>query len=97
VKGVRAWIASTSLWGICAVIMTKKWIVVAIGAAVLLGEQLPAKAQSSSTNGVAAKAFLEAVGCSQLPIGTCELLNADNAVNILATHRAALRQRYCGP
>ena len=76
--------------------MTKKWIVVAIGAAVLLGEQLPAKAQSSSTNGVAAKAFLEAVGCSQLPIGTCELLNADNAVNILATHRAALRQRYCG-
>lgn len=42
------------------------------------------------------EAFLEAVACEQLPFGTCEALNAENAKNILRTHRAVLLQRFCG-
>jgi hypothetical protein len=44
----------------------------------------------------AALTFLQSVGCSQLPMGSCEALDADNAQNIMATYRAVLLQRFCG-
>lgn len=43
-----------------------------------------------------ADAFLRSVGCSVLPMGTCDLLNADNARNIMLTHRAILASHFCG-
>jgi hypothetical protein len=51
----------------------------------------PALAQSSS-----ALVFLQTIGCSQLPLGTCELLNPGNAENILLTYRSLLASKLCG-
>jgi hypothetical protein len=42
------------------------------------------------------RAFLEAVGCTRLPMGACELLDAQNAQNILDTYKATLSERFCG-
>lgn len=40
--------------------------------------------------------FGKTVACSQLPVGTCEFLNAENARNLRRALAAALTQRYCG-
>ena len=40
--------------------------------------------------------FMESVGCSVLPMGSCDLLNADNARGIALTYRAVLASKFCG-
>lgn len=60
--------------------------------------QAPKPTQSAGTRtlGGAARDFLIGVGCSNLPMGTCEMLDADNARNILRTHRSVLSSKFCG-
>jgi hypothetical protein len=40
--------------------------------------------------------FLKTVGCSALPMGACELLDSENARNLMLTHRAVLTSKFCG-
>jgi hypothetical protein len=40
--------------------------------------------------------FLKSVGCSKLPMGTCEFLNPDNARNIMLTWNAVIFMGICG-
>lgn len=41
--------------------------------------------------------FVKAVACSFVPIGTCELVgDAEDARNVLLTHRAVLSSKFCG-
>jgi hypothetical protein len=40
--------------------------------------------------------FLKSVGCSQLPMGTCEFLDPENAKNIMLTWNAVLLNHFCG-
>ncbi len=57
----------------------------------------PPRAENSGrTRGQQILAFMETVACSRLQTGACELLNAENARNILLTHRAVLSMRLCG-
>jgi hypothetical protein len=43
-----------------------------------------------------ALAFLQSVGCSVLPMGSCDMLNADNALGIARTYRSILAGKFCG-
>lgn len=65
-------------------------------AAALLVASLCATPSPASAQSRALYDFLEAVGCSQLPMGACELLSPENARNIAATHQAFLLRYYCG-
>lgn len=40
--------------------------------------------------------FLKEVGCTQLPFQACEVLDPDNAVNVLKTYETLLVNKYCG-
>ena len=40
--------------------------------------------------------FLKSVGCSTLPMGACDLLDANNARSIFNTYQAVLRSKFCG-
>lgn len=40
--------------------------------------------------------FLKEVGCSQLPFQACDVLDRDNAVNILRAYQALLVNKNCG-
>ena len=62
----------------------------ALGAA---GLQPVAHAQSTKE---AVFNFLKEVGCSQLPFGTCDALDPENARNIGLTYKALLVNKYCG-
>jgi hypothetical protein len=43
----------------------------------------------------AIESFLESVGCSQLPMGSCEALNADNARSLLIARKILLFRKFC--
>lgn len=63
----------------------------------------PSAARVGGASGKAARkaldtalTFMKEVGCTQLPMGACELLDADNARGIMLTKRAILLEHFCG-
>jgi len=75
--------------------MAKRGLVLVFAAALLnqLAAPLPARADSA---GEAILRFLQNVACSQLPMATCEALDAGNARNILNLNRFLLLRKFCG-
>ena len=72
----------------------RRFTAITIIAAATLWESTIPQAKAVSAEQV--KAFLQSVGCSQLPTGTCEALSATNAKNILTTYFSQLSNAYCG-
>jgi len=64
-------------------------------AAIFLNATLSVE-QAAASGDSAALTFLKSAGCTQLPMGTCDMLDADNAQNIMTTYRAVLLSKFCG-
>ena len=74
-------------------IVSPRPLAVLVLASILTATSLPVSAQ---TNGESLFEFLKSAGCSQLPFGACDALDADNAQSIGLTYKATFVEHYCG-